>query len=132
MRFGEQDADLTWGEFFRGCGEVDSVGGSGDGYVGAGVDEELCGGAVEGFEDLSGEVGEGGNGKVFLAELDDVDALGGPTGGLADDGGLLLTVVAGEEGSVGDGVAEHDDKCSSDSPTMQWPGARHRRVRALW
>jgi len=76
---------------------VDSVGGGGYGYVGAGVDEEFCGGSVEGFEDLSGEVGEGGREKVFLAELDDVDALGGPAGGLAEEGGLLLTVVAGEE-----------------------------------
>lgn len=86
---------------------MDSVGGDGDSYVGAGVDEELCGGAFDGFEDLAGEGGEGGGGEVFFAELDEVDALFGPEGGLTDEGGLLAGLVAGEEGAVGDGAAEH-------------------------
>jgi hypothetical protein len=82
---------------------------------------------VEGFQDFAGERGEGGSGEVFFAELDDVDALGGPAGGLAKEGGLLLAVVAGEEGAAGDGITDHDDKCSSSKArTALWPGADMR------
>jgi hypothetical protein len=72
------------------------VGGSGYPEVGAGVDDEAGGGALEGLEDVSCQGGEGGGGEVFLAELDDIDAIGCPAGGLVDEGGLLLAVVAGK------------------------------------
>jgi hypothetical protein len=85
-------ADLVGGELAGGGGEVDSVGGGGEGDVGAGVDEEFGGGVAEGFEDAAGEVGEGGGGEIFFAELDVVDAVGGPEGSLADESGLLLVV----------------------------------------
>jgi hypothetical protein len=39
---------------------VDSVGSRGQGDVWAGVDEEVGGGAFDGFEDLAGECGEWG------------------------------------------------------------------------
>ena len=86
---------------------MDSVGSRGQGDVGAGVDEEAGGGAFDGLKDSTGEGGEGGCGEVFFAELDEVDALLGPEGGLADEGGLLVGVVAGEESAVRDGAAEH-------------------------
>ncbi len=90
-----------------------SVGLGGDGYVRAGVDEKAGGSAFDGLEDVAGEGGEGGGGEVFFAELDEVDALFGPDGGLADEGIPLLGVIAEEEGAVSDGAAEHVDKCSS-------------------
>ena len=102
-----QFSDFGGGELAGGGGEVDSVGGDGEGYVGARVDEEPGGGAFDGFEDLAGEGGQGGGGEVLFAELDEVDALFGPEGGLADEGGMLLGLVAGEEEAVGDGAAEH-------------------------
>ena len=103
----EELTDLGGGQLAGGGGEVDSVGGDGEGYVGAGVDEEAGGGAFDGFEDLAGEGGEGGGGEVLFAELDEIDALFGPESGLADEGGMLVGLVAGEKGAVGDGAAEH-------------------------
>ena len=103
----EELADLGGGQLAGGGGEVDSVGGDSEGYVGAGVDEEVGGGAFDGLKDSTGEGGEGGCGEVFFAELDKVDALLGPEGGLTDEGGLLVGIVAGEESAVGNGAAEH-------------------------
>jgi len=100
-------ADGGGGPLVGGGGEVDSMGGDGVSHVGAGVDEEAGGGAFDGLKDVSGEGGQGGCGEVFFTELDEVDALLGPEGGLADEGGLLAGVVAGEESAVRDGAAEH-------------------------
>jgi len=44
---------------------------------------------MKNFEDTPGENGEVGGAKVFFAELDVVDAVGGPLGGLADESGEL-------------------------------------------
>ena len=80
---------------------MDAVGGGGDGDVGAGVDEQtgwgLCGRWLRGFCGRGDEIA---GGEVFFAELDEVDALGGPAGGLAEEGGLLEVVVAGKERSL--------------------------------
>jgi hypothetical protein len=60
------------------------MGGGGDGDVGTRIDEEFCGCAAEVFEDAAGECGESGGGQIFFAELNVVDAVSGPKGGLAD------------------------------------------------
>jgi len=44
---------------------------------------------MKNIEDTSGENGEIGRGKVFFAELDVIDAVGGPLGGLEDESGEL-------------------------------------------
>jgi hypothetical protein len=100
-------ADLAGGKLAGGRGEVDSVGGGGEGDVGAGVDEEFGWGVAEGFEDAAGEMGDVGGGEIFFAELDVVDAVGGPEGRLADESGLPLVVRTGVESTVSDGVAAH-------------------------
>ena len=78
-------ADLGWGELVRCGGEVDSGSAGCEGDVGAGVDQQLrwtvfC---ADGGEDFAGKSGDASSGKVFFAELDEVDALVGPAGGFA-------------------------------------------------
>lgn len=82
--------DLRGGELAGSGGQVNSVSGGGDGYIGAGVDEELCPGVAEDFEDAAGEGRQGGGRQVFFAELDVVDAVGRPEGGLVEEGGELF------------------------------------------
>jgi hypothetical protein len=103
---GVEVADLRGSQFTRGGGEVDAVGGCGDGDVQAGVEQELCGGG-ERFEEVSGEGCQPCGGQILFAELDEVDAGRGPAGGLFDERGLLAVVVAGEEGAACNGVTEH-------------------------
>ena len=89
---GVEFPDLRGRELAGGSGEVDSVSGGGDGNIGAGVDEEPCPRVAEGFEDAAGEDGQGGGRQVFFAELDVVDAVGGPERGLVDKRGLFIPV----------------------------------------
>ncbi len=91
-------------------GEVYSVGGRGQGDVDTRVDEEFCGdvGLADSLKDAAGKSRERCGGKIFFAELDEVDAAFGPVGGLTDEGCLLVLVVAGEDSAAGYGVAEHN------------------------
>lgn len=57
------------------------------------------------MKDAASDVGEDGGGKVFFANLDDLDALVDPAGGLLDDGFEALFVVAGKDVAVSDGAA---------------------------
>jgi hypothetical protein len=98
----------------RVCGEVETVCLDFDSDGETAIDEQARRGGFGGDdgEHLSGEPGEVGGRKVFLAELDEVDAAAGPEGRLVDEGGLSVGLVAGKKRSVGDGAAEHVDKCS--------------------
>ena len=89
---GVEFPDLRGRELAGGGGEVDSVSGGGDGNIGAGVDEEPCPRVAEGFEDAAGEDGQGGGWQVFFAEMDVVDAVGGPERGLVDKRDLFIPV----------------------------------------
>lgn len=60
-------------------------------------------------QDAAGELSELRRAKVFFAKLDQVEAAMCPESGLPAKGGLSLGLVAGKEGSVGDGAAEHVD-----------------------
>ena len=82
---------LIWG-----CREMDSVGGGRYGDARVGVYEETGRAVGDGFKDLAGQQDEIEWGEVFFAELDEIDALGGPAGGLADESGLLETIVTGK------------------------------------
>jgi hypothetical protein len=119
---------------------VDAIGAGGEGDVGAGVDEELCGvggagcGGGEGGFEISGEGYELGGGEVFFPELKKGDGGCGEVGGLGEERG-----AAGEEidrgseggsgaGAVGDGVAEHAfvtqgprSLAAPGSPGTWWP-----------
>ena len=95
---------------------MNAVSGGGDGDVEAGVDEQLCAGIANIFEDAAGERGQNGGWKVLFAELDVVDAFGRPAGGLLEcgaEGGTRTPTIrlrngfVREEGPVGDGVAAH-------------------------
>lgn len=120
---------------------MDSLGGGGDGYVGAGVDEELCVAVIESFEDASGEAGEVGGEKTSFAELDVVDAVGGPLGGLANEDVELCGQFrihprfsgrlreASEEGPICDGIAAHGVSVWELQPLGAM--GRHRRHRVL-
>ena len=46
------------------------------------------------LKDLAGERRDGRGREVFFAKLDEVDAVGRPAGGLAEERGLLLRLVA--------------------------------------
>ena len=48
------------------------------------------------FQDLASEKDEVEGREVLFAELDEVDAFGGPLGGLEDEGRLLGAVVTGK------------------------------------
>ncbi len=101
------------GEFVGGAGEVDSVGGCGDGDVGAGVEDDFDVGAggTGGCDDVAGEGGEGFCGKVFFANLQEIHTGFGGVHGDANKLGLPLLFVAGKEIAGGDGVAEHGLQC---------------------
>jgi hypothetical protein len=88
---------------------VNSVGACGEGNVCAGVDEEPWRGVVraECHEELVCERGEIRGGKIIFAELEEVDASGGKTLGLGEEGGLSSELISLETGAVGDGVAQH-------------------------
>lgn len=104
---GIEAPDLRGSELASGGGEMDSVGCGSESYVEAGVDEEPGGSVVERFEDLASERGQGCGGQVLFAELNIVDAFGGPAGGFVNEGSETGFEFAGEEGSVGDGIAAH-------------------------
>src|SRR6185437_14069403 len=88
-------------------GEVDSGSGGGDGNVGTRADEELCRGLAAGFENAASAGGQSGGVEVFFTELDEVDAVGGPEGSLAEECRQLAVGRAGEERSVCYGIAAH-------------------------
>ena len=75
---------------------MDAVGVDGYGDTGVGVDEEAGGVGRDGFEDLAGQQDEVERGQIFFAELNEIDAIGGPAGGLVDESGLLEAVVTGK------------------------------------
>ena len=105
------DLDVTGGGALE--ADVDAVGAGRDGGVERGVDDED--GAGGALENAFGKGGEDRGGKVLFTELDDLDSLTRPEGGLLDEGVEALMVVAGKGGAVGDGAAEHVDKCSGTS-----------------
>lgn len=82
-------ADLCGDKLSRSRCEVNSMRASGDGDVGAGVDEEFCWRVTKSFENAAGEASESRSGKVFFAELDVVDPVGCPESGLMDERGEL-------------------------------------------
>lgn len=96
-------------------GKVNSVGTALKSCLKTAIDEEAGGGGFgcDGRQDLGGEIGYVAWEEVFLAKLDQVDPHAGPQGALLNEGRLSLGFVAGKEGAVGDGAAEHVDKCSS-------------------
>jgi hypothetical protein len=96
MYFGVKAANLSGGKLARMSGKVNSVSPGGKSHVRAGVDEELCRGVADGFENIAGERRQVGCGEVFFAQLNEIDAVGGPASGLADEGGPLERVVAGK------------------------------------
>jgi len=57
------------------------------------------------LKDAAGDVGEDVGGEILFANLDDLDALIDPAGGLLDDGFEALFVVAGKDVAVSDGAA---------------------------
>jgi hypothetical protein len=66
------------------------------------------------LEDVAGQICLGRGGEIFFAELEEIDSLGDPAGGLIEKSGLLFAVrervaggTTGEEGAAGDGVAKH-------------------------
>ena len=68
----------------------------------------MRGAGAEGCEQAAGERGEGCGGEVLLAELEEVDAVGGEARGLGEERGLAGWFVCPSEAeAVGDGVAEH-------------------------
>ena len=92
---------------------MDSIGGGfeGDGGCGfgAGVDEDSGVAAVfaDGANDAGGEPGQVGDGEVAFADLDEVDAAGGPFGGEGDEFLGAFGFGFGEDDAAGDGVEEH-------------------------
>lgn len=110
---GEKVAGYESGVWRSGSGKVDSVG--------AGVEGNLCfdeGGAVEedagglvfsadSGDDLSGEVAELGWVEVFLADLNEVDAMFRPVTGERHEGCALLGFSSWKLVAVGDGVKQH-------------------------
>jgi hypothetical protein len=96
LREGVPVADVGRGGLVGGCGEMDSMRGGGYGNARVGVDKEAGGVRRDSFQDLASEKDEVEGREVLFAELDEVDAFGGPLGGLEDEGGLLGAVVAGK------------------------------------
>jgi hypothetical protein len=104
-------ANLDGGELVWRGGEVDTMGASCEGDVGAGVEQQARGAGGEGYplQQVTGEACERGCGKVFFSQLDKVDAFGDPSGGFGEEGGLFLLLTAWVERTAGDGVAKHDE-----------------------
>ena len=82
-------ADVGSGGLVWGGGEMDAVRGGSYGDARVGVDEEASRHGGDRFTELTGQQDEIEWGEIFFAELDEIDAFGGPAGGLADEGGLL-------------------------------------------
>ncbi|RZU41223.1 hypothetical protein BDD14_2728 [Edaphobacter modestus] len=108
------------GEQGRVGGKVDAVSPTLNGGLETAVDEQASGRGLggNGGEDAVGEIGKISGEEIFFAELDKVDASPRPQGGLLDEGRVSLGLVAGKQGAVGDGAAEHVDKFSSRSEMM--------------
>lgn len=99
--------DLRGSEAAGVGGEMDAVGAGGEGYIGAGVDEEAggAGGCGQDGEDLAGQSGQFAGWKVRFTELQEVDSGTGQAVNLGEESvlrAMLQTVLSG-----GDGVAEH-------------------------
>ena len=82
---GVDGADLPQGEFARSGGQMDTMRIRGGGDVGPAVEEEPGRRTIKHGEQAAGKAGEFGGGKVFLAELKEVDAKGGKRSGLIQD-----------------------------------------------
>jgi hypothetical protein len=95
------------------CGKVNAGGICGDGYVGAGVDEEGSG-QVRVFSSpfldyahrFAGQGFKVADGKIFFAELDVVEVGAGGFGDLVEEMASAGAFVSGEGGAVGDVVKE--------------------------
>jgi len=109
-RSGEELARLGWGDGVAGR-KVQAVdpGCSREREVGRRVEEEFAGGGMgaEGGAHVAGKGEELLRGKVLFAELDEVDAKGGPAGDAVKQGDALSCRLACQLGSIGDGITQH-------------------------
>ena len=104
-------SQLLWGDVAG--SEVNAVGGGGDCYVGAGVDQEgsfqfpvLSSQFMEDAYRFAGQLLQVARGEIFFAELDVVDALGCGFGDFVEEPNAAGVLAAGEGGPVGDVVEE--------------------------
>ena len=112
---GEAGGGVAATDFLLGDGsmtgtDVDPVGPRGDGGLNTGIDKDDGAGRRRDLKDASGDVGDIGGGKVFFADLNDLDALVGPAGSLLHERGDAFVIVTRKYGAVGDGASKHVDK----------------------
>jgi hypothetical protein len=135
---GEACGRVAAADFFLGDGsvvgaDVDAVGSGGDGSLDAGVDKDDGTRGRRGLKYAVGHVGYFGGRKVFFANLDDLDALIGPAYGLLNERGDAFILVTRKNGAIGDGAAEHVDKCRRESSEALIPMcAVTERAAAIW
>jgi hypothetical protein len=89
--------------------EVDAVGSNVEGELGRPVDEDaglaFC--CADGLDHAGCQELKLGEGQVFFAKLNGVDAATGPFLSVCDEGIALCVLVSIEEATVRDGVEEH-------------------------
>lgn len=112
-RCGEELADLGDGEAVAG-GEVKAVDQvlarrGLEGEEGRHVEQQFGGGGVgaEDGTDVAGKAEEFGGGEILFAELDEVDAEGGPAGDAGEQDGAANRLLRAELGPIGDGIPQH-------------------------
>ena len=92
---------------------MNAGGSGGEGYVGAGVDEErssqfsvLSSQSKDDADCFAGQRFQVAGGEIFFAELDVVDAGAGGFGDFVEETSAAGVFIAGEGGAVGDVVEE--------------------------
>jgi len=88
-------ANLFRREFTGTAGQVNSMSSSCNSDVRAGVDEQHRGSAQI-LQDAAGKNGKLCRRQILLAQLDHIDASRAPAGGLFNQRGLLVALVAGK------------------------------------
>jgi hypothetical protein len=97
-----------------GCGtgvgvEMDAVGSGIEGELGRTINEDAgtTFGGAHGFDHAGGEGLQLGEGQIFFADLDGVDAASGPLRGERNEAVTLRVLVTVKEAAIRDGVEEH-------------------------
>ncbi len=89
--------------------EVDAVGSGIEGDLSGAIDEDAgwLSGSADGLDDAGGERLKLGEGEIFFANLDGIDAAEGPFRSESNETIAPVALVTREQAAAGDGVEEH-------------------------